>query len=154
EIAGEHRGRWDVGDGVRRIRPLQRSLITSEKEQLVLTNGSTDGPAKLVALQRVAFCGKEISRVEDSVSYEFEHVAMEGISSRFCDGIDGGRRMIAILSWQLTRFHLELLECIGKWQGQVEPRRRIIVIASIQKEEHSVARSTGDRNDYCRIISG
>src|SRR5206468_12145117 len=77
EIAREHRCRGDIRDGRRRVGALQRALIPAKEKQLVFLRRAPDDATELIALQVIACGSKEVSRVEDTIPNELEHVTVK-----------------------------------------------------------------------------
>jgi len=77
EIAGIHGRGGDERNGADRSLPNGGALITDKEEQLVLQDGAAYGAAELIALQRVARSGEEVTRVEVAIAEELKGIAMK-----------------------------------------------------------------------------
>ena len=98
---------------------LNGSLISAKEEQLVLHDGPADRSPKLISLQRVAFRRKEVSRVENSISYKFKRIAVQVVRTRLGDDVHIRRCVHAILRLQGAGFDFEFLYGIGKRQREI-----------------------------------
>src|SRR5713101_9377114 len=92
---------------------LAESFVVSEDKSLVLDDGPARRAAELIApelRQRgVAAPGEVIPRVQRAVSYEFVHVAMEGVRARLGDGIYDSAGGLPILGREPAGQNRELL---------------------------------------------
>ena len=89
-------------------------MIAAEEEQFVFDDRAANDAAVLIALEGVALRREEVSGVEHAVADEFENVAVKLISSRLGHRVNGGRRVITVLSLDGAGFELELLEGVRK----------------------------------------
>src|SRR6267143_1829933 len=119
-------------DSNRRRYPLRlaESFIIPEDERLVLDDWPTRRAAELIApelRQRgVAAPGEVISRIQRTVSYEFVHVAMEGVRARLGDGIYDSAGGLPILGREPAGQNGELLNGIHT-QGSADHVARAAV---------------------------
>src|SRR5262249_51459345 len=131
-------------DSIRRVLPESRALVSRKKEELVLFNRTTDRSAELIALDRIAFGGKRISGVKNSISYEFECVAVNIITTGFGYQADGSGGLQAVLSAGGAGFDFELLERIGKRHRHVTVRIRVVVVGPIERRIQPGVQTSGD----------
>ena len=109
---------------------MAKSFVVSEDERLVLDDWPTRRAAELIApelRQRgVAAPGEVISRVQRTVSYEFVHVAMEGVRAGLGDRVYDSAGGLPILGREPAGQNRELLNGVHT-QGSADHVARAAV---------------------------
>ena len=111
EQAGRRVRRWHGVDGSRGA-ALAEPFIVEEEEGLIRTNGATDGPAELVALERRGASGEIVLGVEGAVADELVSRAVKFVGAFACDGRDDPTRGAAVVGSCVGGDDGELLNCV------------------------------------------
>ena len=145
EIARQHRCRGNELEEAGRRHVDARRLVAGKVEELSRDDRSAERPAELIAAQAVAAAlavrtdgGEGVGGIQRIVAHEFEAAAVQQVGARLGDGVDRGRRVVAVLRRESARLDLELLHCVGKRQRQVQVVHRLVVRASVEDVGHSV----------------
>src|SRR5689334_9939104 len=89
---------------------------------------------------------KKVARVYVAVAQEFKKIAMPVICTRLRHRIDNRARMEPVPGGKTTRLHAEFLQSVGKRNGQIHVRERVIVVPAVQQVIHSIPLASGDGN--------
>src|SRR5205823_6064899 len=115
----QHLGSWHKGRSRRGGRAEHCSLVATEKEDLVFPDWAADHAAKLIAFQRVLRSREEIPGVHVAVAEELKQVAVKRVRAGLGYRIHLGARVGSGLGILGAGVDLELLESVGKREGQV-----------------------------------
>src|SRR5206468_1928508 len=111
-----------VEDG---IRALDRALISAKEKQFVFDNRPAQHTTELIALQRIALCGEEVSRVQRTVAQKLERVSMKLIRTRLRHRVNSSAGMKTVLRLQNAGLDFEFLQRVRERQRQREAVVRI-----------------------------
>ena len=112
--------------------------MSGKEKQFVANNRTAQNSAKLIALQAVTLLCERVSRIQNFVSHEFKHVAVQIIGAGFRHCVHRACGVLAVLRRYRAGFHLELLKCIGKRKRQIEIAVRIIVCPAVEQVREPV----------------
>ena len=93
----------DASGAGRRANP--KLLESSEREQLVLQDRTSQCEAGLVALELVLSLGEEVAGIERGIADEPESVAVDPVGAGFGDHIDSARSTVALLHPHVGGFY-------------------------------------------------
>src|SRR5439155_1350119 len=86
--------RGNEGRVFRRLGAHDIRLVSTEEEQLIADDRSTQNTTELIALQWIAHRSKCIAGIEHPVAYELEKVSVKFVCAGLGDHIDGATRVL------------------------------------------------------------
>src|SRR5207249_161357 len=132
-----------VADGVggyrrqqRSTRAPARSLVVSEKEELVLRDRSAQRPAKLVPAQRGRPCGlaEGVASIENVVLQVLEKAAMKLVAARFGLHLDDRTTGLRELRVKVARGLLHLRHRVHRWVNDDNAEHGVVIVHAVHGE--------------------
>ena len=109
------------------------AFVVEEEEILVLTDGTAQSAAVLVAVQRLGLRGEEIARVHGVVSEEIINIAMKIVTSRFRHHRRCRAAGLAIFGWCVERQNAEFIHGVHRHAQSVSAIYIVHVAGTVQQ---------------------
>lgn len=156
EVAGEHGGGGDIGDGVGWGGADSGLLRAAEEKYLVMDERTADGAAELVALQGI-LCGAEVAfSVDGTVAEELKGGSVNLVGAGLGDGIDDGAGVKTKSGRDAAGLDGELLQRVREGEGHVDVGVRVVVVAAVEDIVVAVdlAAHDGDTEGGLVVVAG
>src|SRR5579875_3898914 len=93
-----------IDTGLDRRESLPKALIVSEKEQLVLADGSAERSSKLILMKRLDGRGKKVAGVQAVIAQKLPGISVNFIRPAFGRNIDDGRMKAILRGEEIAHF--------------------------------------------------
>ncbi len=122
----------------------RRALVAGKKERLVVEDGSADGAAILVALNRIrrSWCGEEVLCVEDRIAHKLKRVSVETVRTGLRDDVDDAAGILPVFRAVVAGLHAELLKRVGEREGLVDIGVLVHIVSAVEQVANGVLSRT------------
>src|SRR5262249_51711502 len=115
------------------IRGNKRTFIAEKQERFILTNGSANRPAELLALRRgLKARGEEVLRVETRVTVEHEAGTVPVIGAGFCRQLNLPAGPSSEFGWREPGLNPKLTNRVLRRPHRRLARRPVVVVGAVE----------------------